>query len=287
MRPYRPVTPGVAAVPPYRAVVEASYTVLDMLIGRIVELAGPGAAVFVVSPYGFGSGPAAAHMGAMLEQTTGQRLDSGVVAAAGPAFASDALVHGAMGFDIVPTLLHHFDLPVGRGRKYLSGAGAVADAVLGGWQLAGINTIQAGDAATLRYTPSAAQQVSGIQQDFRGANAYRPNVIGEVLVPSGQRGPGSYLSRETVIAPTDPSQPFGNAPRNSVRGPNFWQFDFAASKRFALGGPARFEFRFEAFNLLNHTNFRAPNGNRSAAGFGTITSTFDPRQLQFGFKVLW
>ena len=87
--------------------------------------------------------------------------------------------------------------------------------------------------------------------------------------------------------PTDPSQPFGNARRNTVRGPNFWQFDLAASKKFALGGPARFEFRLEAFNLLNRTNFRAPNGNRSAAAFGTITSTYDPRQLQLGFKLLW
>ena len=90
-----------------------------------------------------------------------------------------------------------------------------------------------------------------------------------------------------MVAPTDPSQPFGNAPRNTVRGPKFWQLDLAASKRFALGGPAQFEFRLEAFNLLNRTNFRAPNGNRSAAAFGTITSTYDPRQLQLGFKLLW
>ncbi len=51
-----------------------------------------------------------------------------------------------------------------------------------------------------------------------------------------------------------------------MRGPLFWQFDLAASKRFNLGGPAQFEFRLEAFNLLNRTNFRAPNGNRSAGG---------------------
>jgi hypothetical protein len=59
------------------------------------------------------------------------------------------------------------------------------------------------------------------------------------------------------------------------------------AKTFALGGPAKFEFRLEAFNLLNRTNFRAPNGNRSAGAFGTITSTLDPRQLQLGFKFLW
>ena len=47
------------------------------------------------------------------------------------------------------------------------------------------------------------------------------------------------------------------------------------------------EFRLEAFNLLNRSNFRAPNGNVSSAAFGTITSTYDPRQLQLGVKVNW
>jgi hypothetical protein len=178
------------------------------------------------------------------------------------------------------------DLPFGRGRKYLTDANAFTDAVLGGWQIAGINTIQAGDNATLRYTPTAAQQVSGIQQDFRGANAYRPNVIGEVLVPSDQRSPSNYLSRDTVVIPTDPSQPFGNAERNSVRGPMYWSLDLVASKRFALPwSNSNFEFRAEFFNLLNRSNFRAPNANRSAANYGTITATYDPRIIQVGFKV--
>ena len=41
----------------------------------------------------------------------------------------------------------------------------------------------------------------------------------------------------------------------------------------------------EAFNLLNKVNFRAPNANRSAGNFGTITSTYDARQLQLGVKL--
>jgi hypothetical protein len=178
------------------------------------------------------------------------------------------------------------DLPFGSGRRFLGNASAVTDALLGGWQLAGINTVSAGENVTLRYTPTAAQQVSGIQQDFRGANAYRPNVIGEILVPSEQRSPTNYLSRDNVVIPTDPSQPFGNAPRNNVRGPMIWQIDFVASKRFPMPWPGgNLEFRAEFFNLLNRTNFRAPNGNRSNAAYGTITASYDPRIVQFGLKV--
>ena len=54
-----------------------------------------------------------------------------------------------------------------------------------------------------------------------------------------------------------------------------------------LGGRARLQFRLEAFNLFNRANFTRAGGNRSNATFGTITSTFDARQLQLGLKVIW
>jgi hypothetical protein len=178
-----------------------------------------------------------------------------------------------------------WSVPVGRGRKWLNDAGALTEAFLGGWTLSGINTMASGEVATLQYSPAASFQVSGIQQDFRGANNYRPNVNGD---PYGDRDSvTSYLSRDTVTVPTDPSQPFGNAPRNSVRGPWFWQMDLVAAKDFPLplGNDTRIQVRFEAFNVLNKTNFRAPNANRSLGTYGTITATQDARQLQLGVKL--
>jgi hypothetical protein len=52
-----------------------------------------------------------------------------------------------------------------------------------------------------------------------------------------------------------------------------------------VGDQTRVQVRVEAFNVLNRVNFRGPNGNRSAGGFGAITSTYDARQLQLGVKV--
>ncbi len=179
-----------------------------------------------------------------------------------------------------------WDLPFGRGRRFMSDAPLALDLLLGGWQIAGVNSITAGESVTLQYTPLASFQVSGITQDFRGANNYRPNVTGDVLVPSGSRSPSNYLSRDTVVIPTDPSQPFGNAGRNTVRGPRFWSLDVQATKRVPMPWPqGALELRIEAFNVLNRSNFRAPVGNRSANNYGTITSTYDPRVLQVGVKL--
>ena len=104
----------------------------------------------------------------------------------------------------------------------------------------------------------------------------RDQQIGDAVVQPG-----------VVTIPTDPSQPFGNAKRNSVRGPDYWTVDFAVTKQVELPGPARIQLRLEAFNLFNRVNYGPPNSIRSSAAFGTITSTYDPRQMQLGVKVLW
>ena len=91
---------------------------------------------------------------------------------------------------------------------------------------------------TFTYTPLPAFQVSGIAQDFRGANNYRPNVIGDPYAPEGERTVQNWFNRSNVVVPTDPSQPFGNAERNSVRGPMFWQMDLALSRRIPMPWPA-------------------------------------------------
>ena len=180
-----------------------------------------------------------------------------------------------------------WSLPFGRGKRWGGNVSRALDVVVGGWQLAGVNSIIPGEMVTFTYSPTAAFQVSGIQQDFRGANNYRPNLACDPYASAGQQSITNWFNRDCVVIPTDPSQPFGNAPRNNVRGPKFWQVDLAASKIVALSDRARVEVRIEAFNLFDRANFTAPNANRSSAAFGTITSTYDPRQVQLGVKLHW
>jgi TonB-dependent receptor-like protein len=164
-------------------------------------------------------------------------------------------------------------LPFGRGKAW------------GDWQISGINTVTAGEPVTFVYSPAAAFQVSGITNDFAGANNYRPNVTCDPVAASPSTT--QWFNPSCVVIPTDPSQPFGNAQRNSVRGPNYWTFDLAVAKQVKLTGDAHVELRLEAFNLFNRANFVAPSGNRSSGGFGSITATYDPRQLQLAAKVVW
>ena len=201
-----------------------------------------------------------------------------------------------------------YELPFGRGRHFMSSANGFADAALGGWQLSVINTMQSGTPFNITYSPGAANQVSPtISNSFRGANIYRPN-----------RNPGVDPRLKTQIAGTGYIQylnpaafsfpqtgvtgalqsPFGNLPRNAFRNPAFYQTDLSLNKKFSTPVESlKVEFRTEFYNLLNHTNLYLPAGglsgtvgataNNNATGGGIISSTFEPRIVQFGLKILY
>jgi len=174
-----------------------------------------------------------------------------------------------------------YDLPYGKGRRFGSDQPYALQAVLGGWQFTAIETATSGIPINLSYNPSPQFQVSGLP-------TYRPNVIGNPVTPEGQRTVANYLNRATVLQPTDPSQPFANAGRNNARSHGFQQLDAAMHKQFGLWSEASsIEFRAEAFNVFNQTNFGPANGNLSSSGFGSITQTFPARQLQFALKLLF
>lgn len=193
--------------------------------------------------------------------------------------------YGISGYDVPVnnTTSIVYELPVGRGRRFGSNMNRFLDALIGGFQLTAINRVTSGRPVNLTYTPTAQFSVSG---DI----TYRPNIIGQVV--NDNPTPTNYFNPLAVSLP-DASNPFGDAPRNAVRGPGFWQADIGLHKQFTLWNESsKLELRAEAFNVFNRTNFGAPNGNafngtaRNAA-FGTITSAFPARELQFAAKILF
>lgn len=186
-----------------------------------------------------------------------------------------------------------WEVPFGKGRAFGGSIPAALDAVIGGWVVSSSISLQSGQPLNLRYADFD-QRLSDAQPDFLGGVALRPNVgAGQVRSTEAQRTALGlkefeyYFDRTNITIPTA-DKPFGNLGRNAVYGFPFYQVDLGVQKNFALrfiNEEARLEFRTEFFNFFNRTNFSAPNTDARSAAFGRVSSTFDPRIVQFALKL--
>lgn len=200
---------------------------------------------------------------------------------------------------VIDSLSLVYELPFGYDKTFFRHSGWLLNQVIGGWQLSTINQFASGTPFNIVYTPPSAYQVSpGLSATNRGANQYRPNRnAGVPLVINSRVGtnrqwinPAAVQIPNTVAA--TPS-PFGNMSRNPGLGPSYYNTDLALNKTFgARESGIKVQFRAEAYNLFNHTNFVSPT-NSSISGTvggvgttgGTLSGTFPSRILQFGLKV--
>ena len=99
----------------YNGVVDGMYRFLDLMLGRLLELAGPEATVMLVSDHGFKSGQARPEEpeGRPTRDPMGWHRPQGIVCLAGPSIRRDELIHGATLLDVAPTVLTLLGLPVG------------------------------------------------------------------------------------------------------------------------------------------------------------------------------
>jgi len=179
-----------------------------------------------------------------------------------------------------------YQLPFGKGRKYGSSLPGAVEAILGGWELTGINTANTGEPVNVLFNPSSTVDNTGRISDFRGATTFRPNLVGDPTGSTGAVRLDNYFNKAAFALPTN-SQPYGNLGRNAFRAPNFEQWDLGVDKSFRLREGLDLQFRSEFFNVLNHTNFQPPQPNFSSAAFGTVRSTYIPRQIQFALKLMF
>jgi hypothetical protein len=219
-----------------------------------------------------------------------------------------------------------YELPFGRGRHFASSSNGLVNIVIGGWQVSAINTMQAGTPFNITYSPNGAQALSPqISATYRGANEYRPNKVPGQAVTQGRSnrqantGYVNYVNLSAFVLPPikdaagNVLSPFGNASRNPGRTPAFYQTDLTLNKKFATPIESlKVEFRTEFYNLFNHTNLYLPGtisgtqgttgaivgtggtvasgaivGGAPSPNTGQVTSTFQPRILQFGLKVIY
>jgi hypothetical protein len=169
---------------------------------------------------------------------------------------------------------HVWELPFGKGKAYMNKGGA-ADAVLGGWHISGIETVESG----LPFTPNISNGESAqflnsacceLTPDATSTNPY-----------SGARTRNLWFN---PAAYADPAQyTFGDVGRNALRGPGYFTVDLSLSKTFRLSERFGFELQGEAFNAFNRTNLGQPNSSIDSSTAGLINSiSGNMRRLQVG-----
>ncbi len=165
-----------------------------------------------------------------------------------------------------------WEIPLGKGHRGF-GSGPLAH-VFGGWQASGILSLQSGRPFTA--------VLSGDFSNTLNRND-RPNLIGDPN--SGPKTVQQWFNKDAFQ--TQATGSFGTAGRNIIIGPGFQNLDFALSRNFSVTERFRIQFRTELFNAFNHANFNYPAATQNASSFGQIASALDPRQIQFGLKVIF
>jgi hypothetical protein len=169
-----------------------------------------------------------------------------------------------------------YDLPIGKGRK-MDVQNRFLEAIVGGWQLGGITTWRAG----FPINPSA------------GENRANTNIGNDRPDASGQSQGVDHATTErwfnTAAFIRGPIYQFGNAGRNSVLGPAGFSIDSTLQKTFRMPKEGHeLQFRWEAYNALNHPVWGFPNTSLTSPNFGRITSTTTSmRQMQFALKYVF
>jgi hypothetical protein len=153
--------------------------------------------------------------------------------------------------------------------------------LVNGWAVSGITTFQTG--FPIRITSSDDLELMS-SYDFELPG--EPDMVKpfQTLNPRGQNN----LFFDPSIFQPQALGTIGSAPRSVCCGPGLNNFDIAIHKNTKLSEQAHLEFRGEFFNVVNHAQFLAPDGNISDGGdFGRVMQARDPRLIQFALKLFF
>ncbi|PYR90449.1 MAG: hypothetical protein DMF84_21330 [Acidobacteria bacterium] len=161
-----------------------------------------------------------------------------------------------------------YEVPRVRIHPYLS-------AVLGGWRLGLVETLQSGPPFTVITGANTTNAFP--------AGPLRPNLVADPVLPADRRTLSRWFNTAAFTNPTPFT--FGNSPRSVMRGPGIATTDATLEKRTSLGHGMTLELRAEAYNLLNQANFNIPGFTLGSADFGVISSARPSRTVQLGARV--
>src|SRR6266404_5933830 len=170
-----------------------------------------------------------------------------------------------------------YNLPVGRGKRFMGSASRAADLAVGGWVLNVVSVISSG-------YPLQISQNSNNNSAFFGGASQRPNATGVTPSTPGDVGQriDNWINR-AAFSPA-PALTYGNVSRTiTLRGPGIFNWDISLFKNFTVYERFRAQFRVEGLNAFNTPLFRSPNTSYQPTGgsFGQVLSQGNfPRFVQ-------
>lgn len=171
-------------------------------------------------------------------------------------------------------------LPFGKNKALLGNVNTFVDALVGGWSINGITTLQSG--FPLAFTTSTNQTAS------QGGGS-RPNVVVGVnkqLSGSAQSRINQWFNTKAFVAPAPFT--FGNESRldSTLRDHGVANWDFTVGKTIPLSERMTFDFKTEMFNTFNRVQFGDPGGSVGSATYGVVsTQVNNPRLIQFSGRL--
>jgi len=218
--------------------------------------------------------------------------------------------YGLANFDIrnVVHFSGSYELPFGKGKRFMGDASGVSNGLLGGWALVWATTLQGGQPFKLDCPSPTGAGVNCYSFVIPGQNprtSFHKTADGNVAMLNA----AAFAQPCQIGSPGTPSGcvnipgagALGGGEPTQIEGPGFHRLDLSLFKNFQVTERARLEFRSEFFNILNHPNFNYPgfggNGVVAVSGstnfnnstFGEIGSTrdapYDSREIQFALKL--
>lgn len=182
------------------------------------------------------------------------------------------------------TLPINYELPFGKGKKFLSNSSTLVEMIAGGWQINATSYITSGRP----FTPNIGDAPAG---------AIRPNAG-----PGGRPDLGTADPYEGALGNRDQwfkgglgtaflvpaNNTFGNYEINTLYGPGLYNQDLSVAKIFRIKEGIRAQLRAELFNAWNHTSLGDPNNNITSTEAGRITGLApgnQMRRLQLAFRL--
>jgi hypothetical protein len=172
------------------------------------------------------------------------------------------------------TLAHDVMLPFGKGQRFLPDVSGIANQIVSGWEFTGTSLFYSGQA----FSPGVANN------SFLNADqGSRPD---QVIADPYQSVP---QSRDGWFNPAAYAYPalyqFGNAGRNTLRGPGIVAMNWSLFKTFSVAERYKLQFRWEVYNAFNRTNLANPDSSFDSGSAGKIFGISEPmRNMQFALR---